>query len=140
MTLDIYREMIIILPNMYVISIIAGALLCLAYMGCVTLRKSQRLRLSLLIALIVCVLTCVFSAALLSRFTQSFNKKAEMLPRNSSKAEVLAMLGSPTKMIEPANGANQIPMPGTAVWHYEVKAWPFELHGRMEFMDDKLIK
>ena|GEM_PF-6360071 len=125
---------------MYFASIIAGAVFCFAYVVCVTLRKSPRLRLPLIIALLICVLVCAFSAIFLGRFTQSFNKKVEMLSRNSSKAQVLAMLGSPTKMIEPANGANQIPMPGSAVWHYEVKAWPFELHGRMEFMDDKLIK
>ena len=125
---------------MYIVSIIAGVVFCFAYVGCVTLRKSPRLRLPLTIALLVCVLACAFSAVFLGRFTQSFNEKVAMLSRNSSKAEVLSMLGSPTKMIEPANGAKQIPIPGSTVWHYEVKAWPFALHARVEFLDDKLIR
>lgn len=130
--------MIRALPILYVASAGAAGVSLVAYAGCFALRASRRWRVSAVLVLLGSVIICTLSAVSLYRFPQLFSGKIETVPLDSSRAEVLAILGSPTERIEPANGANQVPIPNSALWHYEIRVWPFQFQKRLEFIDDKL--
>ena len=132
--------MIRVLPILYVVTAVASALFVVAGIVSAIVKPLRKWRFRFLLASMFAIFAYSLCLIALGHLVQTLEPKINALPANASPADVLQVLGSPTKKYEPAHGAKQVPIPNSAVWHYEIDVYPFKQHYRLEFIEWKLVK
>jgi hypothetical protein len=131
--------MIKLLPAFYLSSAMLTVVVLVLLAMVLLLPSTRKFSRFFVWAFVSLLLAFAVSTLALAQYCGRLELKVQSVSLGASRAEVLALLGSPTERYEPAIGVGGKPDPNLAVYFYTVSVPPFQQEYRLEFADDKLI-